>query len=84
MVRISTIVSLLCTNFSLHCFSCCCDKIPLQKQNKGERVYSGFWFKDIVHHDEVKAQDLETAGHITSTEREVSHMCFFSCLYPFA
>lgn len=46
----TTIVSLLGTNFSLSLFSCYCDKVPLQKQNKGERVYLGFWFKHIVPH----------------------------------
>lgn len=45
-------------------------KYSLEKQLKEERVYSGSQFKDRVCHDEVKVQELETAGHITSTIRK--------------
>lgn len=55
---------------STHClgfFSCGSDKIPWQKQFKGERVHFGsqFWLRSVVV-GKSQLEELEGAGHIAS------------------
>lgn len=56
-----------------HFSSCCCDKMPEQKQLQGIRVSSGSEFKAVVHHGgKSRQQSLKSfvMAHPLSESRE--------------